>query len=161
MRESTIEARLRKEVERAGGRCLKWVSPGHTGVPDRIILMPGGRVYFAETKAPGEHERPRQEYVQRKLAALGFKTYAQVDSFVRVQEVIADILADQTERKESGLFECANCGSRQVSWQSDFGFEDMGYEGEGIVTFYECLNCGAQIEYDIRTDDENEKEEQE
>lgn len=91
MKESVIEARLRKGVERAGGRCLKFVSPGHTGVPDRIILMPGGRVYFAETKAPGKHERARQEYVQRKLAELGFKTYASVDSFEKVDAITAEI----------------------------------------------------------------------
>lgn len=91
MRESVIESRLRKGVERAGGRCLKFVSPGHTGVPDRIILMPGGRVYFAETKAPGEKERARQEYVQRKLAELGFKTYASVDSFEKVDAITTEI----------------------------------------------------------------------
>lgn len=91
MKESAIEARLRKEVERAGGRCLKFVSPGHTGVPDRIILMPGGRVYFAETKAPGKHERARQEYVQRKLSELGFKTYASVDSPDKIANLIKEI----------------------------------------------------------------------
>jgi len=96
MRESTIETRLRKAVERAGGRCLKWVSPGHTGVPDRIILMPGGRVYFAETKAPGEKERPRQEYVQRKLRELGFKVFSSVDCDERLGEVLQELLDDQT-----------------------------------------------------------------
>lgn len=97
MKESVIEARLRKAVERAGGRCLKFVSPGHTGVPDRIILMPGGRVYFAEAKAPGKHERARQEYVQRKLRELGFKTYASVDTFERVEEVRRELLDDQVQ----------------------------------------------------------------
>lgn len=96
MRESTIEARLRKAVERAGGRCLKWVCPGHTGVPDRIIIMPGGRVYFAETKAPGEKERARQEYVQRKLQALGFEVFSSVDSVERIDEVMQELLDDQT-----------------------------------------------------------------
>ena len=91
MKESGVEARLRKAVERAGGKCLKWVSPGHTGVPDRIILMPGGRIYFAETKAPGEHERARQEYVHRKLRALGFTVYASVDSDERIAEIIEQI----------------------------------------------------------------------
>ena len=87
MKESTIETRLRKAVERAGGRCLKWTSPGTTGVPDRIILMPGGRVYFAETKAPGKKERARQEYVQRKLRALGFEVFSSVDSAEKIAEI--------------------------------------------------------------------------
>ena len=91
MKESIIEARLRKAVERAGGKCMKWVCPGHTGVPDRIIIMPGGRVYFAETKAPGEKERARQEYVQRKLKELGFTVFSSVDSVERIGEVMQEI----------------------------------------------------------------------
>ena len=91
MKESIIENRLRKAVERAGGRCLKFVSPGHTGVPDRIILMPNGKAYFAETKAPGKTERARQEYVQRKLQELGFRTFASVDSNDKIAAIIAEI----------------------------------------------------------------------
>ena len=91
MRESTIEARLRKAVERAGGRCLKWVCPGHTGVPDRIIIMPGGLVYFAETKAPGEKERARQEYVQQRMRKLGCTVFSSVDSDERIDEVMQEI----------------------------------------------------------------------
>ena len=87
MKESIIEARLRKAVERAGGRCLKFVSPGHTGVPDRIILMPGGRVFFAETKAPGKTERARQEYVQRKLREMGFEVFSSVDNEEKIAEI--------------------------------------------------------------------------
>ena len=91
VRESVIESRLCKAVERAGGRCLKWVSPGTPGVPDRIILMPGGQIYFAELKAPGEHERPRQEYVQRRLRALGFTVFSSVDSDERIAEIMEEI----------------------------------------------------------------------
>lgn len=50
--EKDIEQKLRREVERRGGRCLKWVCPGWSGVPDRIILLPGARIYFVETKRP-------------------------------------------------------------------------------------------------------------
>lgn len=50
--EKEIEKKLRKIVERHGGKCLKWVCPGWRGVPDRIVLMPGGRVMFVETKRP-------------------------------------------------------------------------------------------------------------
>lgn len=95
MKESVIEARLRRAVERAGGRCLKWVSPGHTGVPDRIILMPGGRVFFAETKAPGQRERARQEYVQRRLREFGFTVFSSVDSAERIAEVLQEITGGQ------------------------------------------------------------------
>lgn len=153
MKESTIEARLRKAVERAGGRCLKWVSPGHTGVPDRIILMPGGRVYFAETKAPGKKERARQEYVQRKMRELGCEVFSSVDSPEKVDEVIAALQADREIRQQGGLFECFHCGARAVGWESDFTAEEMGYAVSGLVHICTCHNCGAEIEYLIQDDE--------
>lgn len=72
--EKEIEAKLRKLVESRGGMCLKWVCPGWVGVPDRIVLLPGGRVIFVETKRPkGGRLSPMQEWWGRKLTALGFK----------------------------------------------------------------------------------------
>lgn len=50
--EKDIEKALIDAVRDAGGRCLKWVCPGWAGVPDRIILLPGGIVKFVETKRP-------------------------------------------------------------------------------------------------------------
>ena len=50
MRESTIEARLVREVRKLGGLCYKFTSPGDPGVPDRIIILPGGLVVFVELK---------------------------------------------------------------------------------------------------------------
>ena len=50
MRESTIEARLAREVRKLGGLCYKFMSPGAPGVPDRIIILPGGLVVFVELK---------------------------------------------------------------------------------------------------------------
>ena len=44
--------------------------------------------------------------------------------------------------------------TKSVIWDSDFDFEDMGYEGEGIVHICHCTNCGAEIEYRIRTDND-------
>ena len=50
MKESTIEARLAREVRKLGGLCYKFTSPGAPGVPDRIIILPGGLVVFVELK---------------------------------------------------------------------------------------------------------------
>ena len=50
--EKEIEKKLRTAVEAAGGKCLKWVCPGWSGVPDRLVLLPGGRIVFVETKRP-------------------------------------------------------------------------------------------------------------
>ena len=60
MREKIIEEKLTKAVKQNGGVCWKFTSPGTAGVPDRIVLMPGGRIAFVEVKAPGEKPRPLQ-----------------------------------------------------------------------------------------------------
>lgn len=75
MREVEIERRLVSETKRRGGLCLKWVCPGFDGVPDRIILMPGGRIGFAELKAPGKRPRPLQESRHRLFRDLGFPVH--------------------------------------------------------------------------------------
>lgn len=47
------------------------------------------------------------------------------------------------------MYECFHCGERTVVWDSDFSYDDCGYDGDGVVTFLHCTNCGAQIEYAI------------
>lgn len=71
--EKDIEQKLRKMVEKRGGQCLKWVCPGWSGVPDRIVLLPGGRVVFVETKRPkGGRLSELQKWWAKKLIDLGF-----------------------------------------------------------------------------------------
>lgn len=50
MKESTIEARLVREVKKLGGLCYKFTSPGNPGVPDRIVILPDGRTIYVELK---------------------------------------------------------------------------------------------------------------
>ena len=69
--EKTVEGYLVKRVKQAGGVAPKWVSPGMSGVPDRIVFLPGGRIIFVEVKAPGKKLRPLQLYVKEQLEALG------------------------------------------------------------------------------------------
>ena len=73
MLESKIEKKLVSMVRKHGGRCLKFVSPGTAGVPDRIVLMPHGKMHFVELKAPGEKPRTLQVAVHEEFATMGFK----------------------------------------------------------------------------------------
>ena len=90
MLEKDIEEKLHKGIKamRCGALCLKFVSPGFTGVPDRMILLPGEKVIFVETKKPGKKERARQEYVQGLFRALGFEVYSTVDNKAYVQDIL-------------------------------------------------------------------------
>ncbi|HBE9078239.1 VRR-NUC domain-containing protein [Serratia fonticola] len=73
IRESTVENNLVKKVKAAGGTAYKFTSPGRKAVPDRLVLLPGGRVVFVECKAPGELPRADQVREHNRLRALGFK----------------------------------------------------------------------------------------
>lgn len=71
--EKDIERKLVAMVKRRGGYCLKWVCPGWSGVPDRIILLPGGRVVFVELKRPqGGRLSDLQRWWAKQLIGLGF-----------------------------------------------------------------------------------------
>ena len=73
--EAKIEEKLVKAVKKAGGLCLKLVSPGYVGVPDRIVLVALGKIGFVEVKAPGKKPRKIQLKRHCELRALGFSTY--------------------------------------------------------------------------------------
>ena len=75
MRESTVEKYLCKRIKEKKGLAMKLVSPGLAGVPDRIVLLPGGRLFFVELKSPGKEPRPLQKYTHRILKELGFKVF--------------------------------------------------------------------------------------
>lgn len=74
--EKELEAKLVKAIKARGGYCLKWTSPGTTGLPDRIILLPGGHVAFTEMKRPkGSKVGPLQKWWKFTLRRLGFRVY--------------------------------------------------------------------------------------
>ncbi len=75
MLEKQIEQKLIKAVKAMGGLALKFISPGMYGVPDRLVLLPKGRIAFVEVKAPGKHMRPLQVKQKSKLESLGFQVY--------------------------------------------------------------------------------------
>ena len=92
MRESTIEKQLVKAVGQSGGLAIKLVSPGWAGAPDRLILMPGGKLAFVELKAPGQVLRPLQVRRKRQLETLGFSVYG-IDQLEQIGGVLDEVCA--------------------------------------------------------------------
>ena len=102
MRENSVERRLREEVEHLGGLCFKWVSPMNAGVPDRIVIMPDGRVRFVELKTIRGRLSKVQEYQMERLRKLGCSVHVlygvdEVDGFV------ADVICGGPVRGEEDM----------------------------------------------------------
>jgi Holliday junction resolvase len=74
--EKGVERKLVRGIRNQGGMCRKFISPGWAGAPDRIVLLPGGRMYFVEMKRPGEEPEPLQQHRIEELQALGFNARA-------------------------------------------------------------------------------------
>ena len=87
MQEKYIEQKLEAAVKNMGGIAPKFVSPGFDGVPDRIVLLPVGRIAFIELKAPGKKMRPLQVRRKRQLEELGFSVYC-IDGVEQIDEVL-------------------------------------------------------------------------
>lgn len=88
MNEKEVEQRLVTAVKEAGGWCPKFISPGTDGMPDRIILMPGGHIAFVEVKAPGK--KPKKLQIRRHvlLRHLGFLVFV-LDDPAEIPGIIA------------------------------------------------------------------------
>ncbi len=92
MREKAIEKKLVMAAKRRGGMAVKFTSPGTNGMPDRIVLLPGGRMGFVELKAPGKKPRLVQELRMRQLRRLGFYA-AVIDGAEQIGGVLDEIQA--------------------------------------------------------------------
>lgn len=93
MEEKRIEQKLVKMTSQSGGVALKFISPGCAGVPDRLVLMPGGKVAFVEVKASGRKPRPLQIRRISQLRRLGFQVYV-LDGTEQIEEVLKRIGGD-------------------------------------------------------------------
>jgi hypothetical protein len=90
MRESALERKLVDAVKAIGGVAPKWTSPGSAGVPDRIVILPKGKTYYVEMKAPGKPLQPLQAYWAKKLSTLGHKVY-RIDSIEGIEQFIMEV----------------------------------------------------------------------
>ena len=87
MNEKYIERKLTEKVRKSGGLAFKFVSPGASGVPDRLVLLPGGVIFFAELKSLGKKMRPLQIRQKEKIERLGFKVFC-IDSVEGIDEAL-------------------------------------------------------------------------
>ena len=97
-RENKVETRLRLGVQGIGGICPKWVSPGFSGVPDRIVSVKG-HIIFVETKTPDGDLSPTQVRAHRLLRSTGamvacVTSQYEVDSFLRWLNGLEDLRKD-------------------------------------------------------------------
>ncbi len=106
MLERFIEQKLVARVRREGGLCPKFVSPGSDGWPDRLVLMPGGKIAFVELKAPGQKPRPLQLQRHAQLRDLGFIVYV-IDDPVQIPEML-ELLRAKIRRKKKEVSESSD-----------------------------------------------------
>lgn len=92
MEESRLEHRLKREIKKRGGKALKFTSPGEAGMPDRLILLPGGRAVFVEMKAPRKALRSLQRKRAEELRAMGFSVYC-LDSVAAIEKFITEVFS--------------------------------------------------------------------
>lgn len=91
MREKTVESKLVQAVKSMGGIAFKFVSPGYDGVPDRLVLLPKGKIAFIELKAPGKKLRPLQVRRKGQIERLGFRVYC-IDGPAQIGVILNEIL---------------------------------------------------------------------
>ena len=90
MRERDIEKYLREQVKAKGGIAYKWTSPGNSGVPDRLVMLPGRPDIFVEVKAPGKRPTKIQLAQHRRIRDLG-RCVLVIDSKEGVDDFIRDV----------------------------------------------------------------------
>jgi hypothetical protein len=90
MTEKYIEQKLMAAVKDMGGIAFKFTTPGINGVPDRLVLLPHGKLVFVELKAPGKKMRPLQVRRKRQLERLGFLVYC-IDSIEQIGGMLDEI----------------------------------------------------------------------
>ena len=109
MREKEIEQKLVKAVKEKGRICPKLVSPGTNGMPDRMVLLPAGRIIFVEVNAPGQKPRPLQERRHSQLRALGFKVFV-LDDPAQIQDIRESMMRSESLQNDTSMCLIQNKG---------------------------------------------------
>lgn len=91
MLEREIEKHLKTEVEKHGGLCLKWASPGVRGVPDRVIIKEGGEVFFVELKKEGGVLSPLQKKIIKEMRDRGARVFV-LEGMDQVEDFLNEVV---------------------------------------------------------------------
>jgi len=100
MREASLERKLLLAVKKAGGLCIKLPAAWYRGIPDRMILLPGGRIFFVELKVLKGRTTPHQEKYIFILTKLGFKSDI-IKGPTQLQEFIDAHIQDPIQSRDS------------------------------------------------------------
>lgn len=71
--EKDLERKLVQAINKLDGACIKLSAMHTSGIPDRLCLLPGGIIFFAEIKTTGQKLRRIQELMHTGLKKLGFR----------------------------------------------------------------------------------------
>ena len=85
--EKLLEKKLSLKIQDIGGICLKLPAIHVSGIPDRLCLLPRGRVFFAEIKTTKQKVRKLQALWHKKLRDLGFDVYV-IDTSEQIESAI-------------------------------------------------------------------------
>ena len=91
--EKDIEKKFTKAIRHVDGIALKLVSPSFNGIPDRLVLMPKGKIGFVEIKDRGKKSRALQISRHNMLRQLGFKVFV-LDDVDDIEKIIKEIGGD-------------------------------------------------------------------
>lgn len=69
--------------------------PGMAGFPDRLVLLPKGKMAFVEMKAPGQKPRPMQSFRHVSLRCLGYRVYV-IDSVQKIYEALEELAPERS-----------------------------------------------------------------
>lgn len=95
MIEKDVESFLRKRVEHLGGRCIKMPAVYEEGIPDRLVIIPEGRIAFVELKRPkGGRLSEMQKYQIQKLRELGCNVYI-LHNYAEVNAMLEELNAKE------------------------------------------------------------------
>lgn len=93
VRERDVERYLANLVKGYGGLSLKLLPLHFAGLPDRLVIFPGGIVLFVEVKAPDGKLSAVQKIAHRRLADLGCHVHTVV-GFEGVDRLLSLIYPD-------------------------------------------------------------------